>query len=87
MSTDDWLYWYALGRARAQLALERDAVGEADSASEREVGNGTAALAAQRQRLDFLDKQVEAGNIDEHDYLNQVNELRDNYNASLRRTG
>lgn len=87
MSADDWLYWHALGRARAQLALEKDAMGEADSASEREVGNGAATLAAQRQRLGFLDKEVEAGNIDEYDYLNQVNELRDNYNAALRRTG
>lgn len=84
----DWLYLHALGRARARLAAEGAVLGEAEGDAGVRLDNqsssrGAAALTAQRERLDSLEKQVEAGHINESDYLNQVNELRDNYNAII----
>lgn len=67
----DWFYALALGRARARLAAERAAA----------VGEGGEAVAPLSERLDALDTQVEVGEINENEYMEKVNKLRDNYNV------
>lgn len=69
----DWLYALALGRARARLAAERAVA----------VGEGGEAVAPLSERLDALDTQVEAGEINENEYMEKVNKLRDNYDVIM----